>query len=385
MSNRLAVNFAGLELRNPFILAAATPGWDGQHLVEATRAGAGAVVPKTIGPPAGWAAHPRNGRLALVKVGKSRIGMINLELFTTKNQEEWLVNDLALAKEGGATIIASILANPDPEDTAQLARKVEATGCADMLELNVSCPMPASTVGMHIGKDPEKTREQVLAVKEASDLPLSVKLTPNIADIGPVAAACQEAGADALSVTNSVRAFAGVDIYSGQPRLRAFGGYSGPAIKPIVQRLVIEVGQACDLPISAIGGISSWQDAVEYIMLGATTVQVATAVMWKGWEVFPRLVKGFEEFMIEQGYASMEDLRGMALCHVSTTEALAQEPRKVASVDDEACNQCGLCVKSCFYDALTLDEQLAVDRDECDGCGLCVILCPVEALQMVEP
>lgn len=384
MNNRLSVNFAGLELANPFILAAATPGWDGQHLVEATRAGAGAVVPKTIGPPAGWAAHPRNGRLALVKVGKSRIGMINLELFTTKSQEEWLADDLAVAKEGGATIIASILANPDPKDTAQLARNVEATGCAEMLELNVSCPMPASTVGMHIGKDPAKTKTQVLAVKEASDLPLSVKLTPNIADIGPVAAACQEGGADALSVTNSVRAFAGVDIYTGQPKLRAFGGYSGPAIRPIVQRLVIEVGQACDLPISAIGGISSWQDAVEYIMLGATTVQVATSVMWKGWDVFSRLIEGFEKFLINQGYASIEDLRGIALPHVTTTEALAQEPRRVATIDHEQCNKCGLCIRSCFYDALSLDERLVVDSDKCDGCGLCVILCPVEALQMVE-
>jgi dihydropyrimidine dehydrogenase (NAD+) subunit PreA len=379
------VNFAGLELRNPFILAAATPGWDGAHLVEATRAGAGAVIPKTIGPPAGWAAHPRNGRLALAKVGTTSIGMVNLELFTTKSQDDWLANDLAAAKEGGATIIASILANPDVKDTAQLARKVEATGCAEMLELNVSCPMPASTVGMHIGKDPDKTRAQVLAVKGASDLPLSVKLTPNIADVAPVAEACQEAGADALSVTNSVRAFAGVDIYSGRPRLRAFGGYTGPAIKPIIQRLVIEVGQACDLPISAIGGISSWQDAVEYIMLGATTVQVATHVMWKGWGVFTRLLDGFEKFMIEQGYASVEDMRGTALPHVTTTEALAQEPRKIARVDEEACNRCGLCVKSCFYDALVLDEQLAVDSEKCDGCGLCTILCPSEALQMVEP
>jgi len=384
MSNRLAVNFAGLELSSPFILASATPGWDGQHLVEATKAGAGAVIPKTIGPPVDWAAHPRNGRLALVKVGKTRIGMINLELFTTKSQEEWLTNELGVAKKGGATIIASILANPDAKDTAQLARKVGATGCVDMLELNVSCPMPASTVGMHIGKDPEKTRAQVLAIKEASDLPLSVKLTPNIADIGPVAEACQEAGADALSVTNSVRAFAGVDIYTGQPILRAFGGYTGPAIKPIVQRLVIEVGQACDLPISAIGGISSWQDAVEYMMLGATTVQVATTVMWKGWEVFSRLIKGLEEFMIERGYTCLEDFRGIALPYVTTTEALAQKPRRVAWIDYELCTKCGLCVESCFYDALTLDEQLVIYGDKCDGCGLCVILCPVEALEMVE-
>ena len=385
MGNRLAVNFAGLELANPFILASATPGWDGRHLAAAAKAGAAAVIPKTIGPPASWAAHPRNGRLALARAGKARIGMINLELFTTKGQEEWLESELAVAKEGGATIIASILANPDPKDTARLARRVEASGYASMLELNVSCPMPASTVGMHIGKDPAKTRAQVLAVKQACRLPLSVKLTPNVSDIGLVAQACREAGADALTVTNSVRAFAGVDIYTRRPRLRAFGGYTGPAIKPIIQRLVIEVGQACSLPISAIGGIASWQDAVEYIMLGATTVQLGTAVMWQGYEIFSRLVRGLEEFMIQQGYSCLDELRGKALPYVTTTEALAREPRKVARVDDERCTACGQCVRSCFYDALSLTERLRTDSDQCDGCGLCVLLCPVGALEMVEP
>jgi dihydropyrimidine dehydrogenase (NAD+) subunit PreA len=307
--------------------------------------------------------------------------MVNLELFTTKSRRAWLERDLEVASEGEGRLIASILALPDPQDTARLAEEVAATDCVDMLELNVSCPMPASTVGMHIGKDPEKTSEQVAAVKSATSLPLSVKLTPMAADISSVAIACEEAGAEALTVSNSVRAFAGVDIYRGKPVLGAFGGYTGPAIKPIVQRLVIEVAQACDLPISAVGGITCWEDVVEYVMLGATTVQTATAVMWRGRRTLSDLVRGLEAFMVNEGYRSLDEIRGMALPHIATVEQLAKEPAQFPAVDGQLCTLCGVCVRSCFYDALELtDECLVVDEERCDGCGLCVLLCPTDAI-----
>ncbi len=385
MSNPLSVNFAGITLPNPIILAASTPGWDGKHLQQALAAGVGAVVSKTIGPPAEWSAHPRNGRLHLVKVGNKRIGMINLELFTTKSVDEWLEQELAIAKQAGGLVVASVLALPDPGETATLAARVEATGLADFLELNVSCPMPASTVGMHIGKDATKTYKQVAAVRASVSLPLLVKMTPNISDIGPVAQACEEASADGLTVSNSVRSFAGVDVYTGQPVLAALGGYTGPAIKPIVQRLVIEIASACGLPISAVGGVTNWRDVVEYIMLGATTVQVASAVMWNGWKIFGKLLRGIERFMEEQGYQSIEDFRGITLPQVTTVEQLARHPRKVAVLDRDLCTKCGRCAKICFYDALHFGEDLQVYSDHCDGCGLCVEICPADALSLVEP
>jgi len=385
MPNPLSVNFAGITLPNPIILAAATPGWDGRHLQQALAAGVGAVVSKTIGPPAEWSAHPRNGRLHLVKVGNESIGMINLELFTTKGLDEWLQQDLAIAKQVGGRVIASVLALPDPGDTATLAARVEATRLVDFLELNVSCPMPASTVGMHIGKDATKTYKQVKAVRASVSLPLLVKMTPNISDIGPVAEACEEGGADGLTVSNSVSSFAGVDIYTGKPILAAFGGYTGPAIKPIVQRLVIETARTCRLPISAVGGVTNWQDVIEYIMLGATTVQLASAVMWNGWRIFDKLLRGIERFMEDQGYQSIEDFRGIALPQVTTVEQLARQPRKVVVLDRDLCTKCARCAKICFYDALHLGEDLQVDSDHCDGCGLCVEICPAGALSLEEP
>ena len=342
------------------------------------------MVCKTIGPPAEWAAHPRNGRLHVVRVGKRPIGMINLELFTTKAVEDWLERDLATAKQDGGRVIASVLALPEPEATAELAARVAATGLADFIELNVSCPMPASTVGMHIGKDPGKTHDQVKTVRPHVSVPLLVKMTPNISDIGAVAKACEKAGADGLTVTNSVRSFAGVDIETGDPILAAFGGYTGPAIKPIIQRLVIETAQACDLPISAVGGISSWQDVVEYVMLGATTVQVGTSVMWRGYDALGELLDGLDAFVQERGYSSLEDFRGITLPRVTTVERLARQPRTIASVEQDRCTGCGLCPKVCFYDALELGTTLEIDGDRCDGCGLCVEICPVGALRMVE-
>lgn len=382
----LKVNYAGISLDNPLMLASATPGWDAKRLREAAKAGFGAVIPKTIGPPAEWAQHPRCGRMRIMRTGKTATGMINLELFTTKTKDEWIERDLRELREGAgpARIVASILAMPDPEDTARLAQEVTETGCADMLELNVSCPMPTATVGMHIGKDPRLTATQVEAVKSASPLPLAVKLTPNVSDLITVSLAAVEAGAEGLAISNSVRAFAGVDVETGRPYLPAFGGYTGPAIKPIIQRLIIEVLRSgIKVPIAAVGGVSTWRDIVEYIMIGATVVQVASVVMWSGWQVVPRLLEGLRKFMADHGYRSLDDFRGVALPHVQTIEEYSRRPRKRIVLDEDRCTRCGLCLRVCFYDAL-LEEapNVKTDPEACDGCGLCVEICPVGALRL---
>ncbi|SMB91866.1 dihydropyrimidine dehydrogenase (NAD+) subunit PreA [Thermanaeromonas toyohensis ToBE] len=381
----LQVNFAGVNFRNPLVLASATPGWDGLRLKKAGEAGFGAVIPKTIGPIQDWAVHPRNGRLFLYRVGNRPVGMINLELFTTKTREEWIARDLALAREGGAKIFASILAMPEPEQTAELASQVEATGLVDLFELNVSCPMPASTVGMHIGKNPELTYRQVKAAKGAIKLPLSVKLTPNVADMVEIAQAAVEAGVDAITISNSIRSFAGVDIETGRPYLRGYGGYTGPAIKPIIMRHFSEVARAVKVPLSAVGGVSSWREVVEYIMLGATTVQIATTIMWEGLGKVQKILDGLSEFMDRKGYRTIEDFRGIALPYIKTVEELAQEPPRFATIDQERCNNCDICSRVCFYGAIRQEEgRTWADKASCDGCGLCVQWCPVGAIELKE-
>ncbi|OGO80133.1 MAG: hypothetical protein A2Y21_06535 [Clostridiales bacterium GWC2_40_7] len=379
----LKCSFAGVEFKNPLVLASATPGWDGEGLKRAGLAGIGGVVPKTIGPVQDWAAHPCNGRLQLIKHGGKPIGMVNLELFTTKAREDWIEKDLAIAREGGAVMQISILAMPNPEETAQLVQEIQDTGLADILELNVSCPMPASTVGMHIGKSAELTYKQTRASRSVAKIPLTVKLTPNVSDMVEIASAVKEAGGDGIIISNSIRSFAGVDIDTGIPLLRGYGGYTGPAIKPVIMRHLSEVARAVDIPISAIGGVMGFREIVEYIMLGATTVQSCTAIMWNGYDIIPRILKDLEDWMDKKGYKSLDEIRGIALPHITTVEELAKLPAMYAAINTEKCTKCGLCEKVCFYRAISKGERAyCVTRENCDGCGLCAQWCSTGAIKL---
>ena len=180
----LSIDFAGVKFRNPILTASMTFGWSGEALKKAALAGAGGVVCKSIGSPAETFQHPRCGRMVLYKYNGIPIGMQNNEIFSTVNVQDWLDKELKIAAEGEAKMVVSIVANPNPADTADLAKKVADTGLVDIFELNVSCPMPVANVGMNIGKNPVLVAEQVKAVKKACpNIPLMPKMTPNISDI----------------------------------------------------------------------------------------------------------------------------------------------------------------------------------------------------------
>lgn len=389
---RLETEFAGVRMRNPLILSSATPSWDGAHCHEAWLNEAGAVVPKSFAPPAKFAQHPRCGRMKIVREGKSQIGMINIELYTTMNLQDWLENDLQEASQGDSCIIASVVAHPDPDATARNARIIEDTHKVAMFEINVSCPMPAdeSKIGFQMGNDPAACQAQLRAVKKAVDLPVGIKLSPTTHNMVPVAKAAEAAGADFLTIGNSVRAFAGVDIATGLPKLPAYGGYSGPAIKPITQRHVSEVARAVATPISACGGVATWEDVVEYIMLGATTVQLCTSIMWKGYGHFQTILKGLREYLEDEDLESLAAVRGKALPHITTIDEVAKRPPLVSHVDPERCTNlkrggCELCGKVCFYGAIEFSPRLKLKAEKCDGCNLCVEICPAGALQLLPP
>ncbi len=381
----LEVNYCGVKYRNPLILASATPGWDGEGMRLAAEAGIGGVIPKTIGPKVDWAAHPRNGRIFMHRYNGKAIGQVNLELFTTMTRERWITKELQIAKSGGATMHISILAMPDPEDTAKLVQEMQATGMVDLFELNVSCPMPKGTVGMHIGKDPELIYKQVKAASAVSEVPFTVKLTPNVTDNIATAQAAADGGAKGITISNSIRSFAGVDIETGKPYLRGFGGYTGPAIHPIIMRQVAEVAKAVDIPISACGGVNSYREVVEFIMLGATTVQLCTAVMWNGYERITKIINDLESWMDRKGHGSFDEIRGIALKDITTVEELAKLPPKFASIDSGKCTNCSLCQKLCMYRAISeKDGKRWADREKCDGCGVCAQFCPAGAITLME-
>ena len=380
----LSVNYCGVPFKNPLVLASATPGWDGEAMCLAAEAGIGGVIPKTIGPKQDWAAHPRNGRMRIIRNSGKPIGQVNLELFTTMTRDAWLHKELAIAKQGGAVMQVSILAMPEPEDTARLVEEMQATGLVDLLELNVSCPMPASTVGMHIGKSPELTYAQVKAAKAVSKVPFTVKMTPNVTSLVDVASAAKEAGADGITISNSIRSFAGVDIDTGKPYLCGYGGYTGPAIRPIIMRHVSEVARNVDIPISAVGGVSSYRDVIEYIMLGATTVQLCTSIMWNGYQQITKIISDLNQWMDEKGYKSLDEIRGIALPYITTVEKLAELPPKFAHINPDICTNCGLCQKSCMYRAISeKNRKRWADTAQCDGCGICAQICPFQAISLV--
>ena len=383
----LSVNFAGVKFKNPIVMASMAFGWSGEALKKAGLGGAAGVVCKSIGSPAETFEHPRCGRMVLYRHNGIPIGMQNNEIFSTTNVNEWIDRELKVAAEGGARMVVSIVANPNPADTAALAKKVAKTGLVDIFELNVSCPMPVAGVGMNIGKSPELSAEQVKAVKDACpDIPLMPKMTPNVSDIAAVAKACEEAGADAIAATNSIQALIGVDVETCVPLLPAFGGYSGPVVHPIMLRCVAQIAQAVKIPISGIGGVSTWKQAVEMMMVGATTVQVGTAVIWHGYKVIGEIVKGIESFMERKGYKSPEEFVGIALKHLTTTEEMAKRPPKVSEVDLELCIGCGNCVTVCGYEAIEMqeDRKPKILIDQCDGCGLCAQFCPTSMIKLVD-
>lgn len=380
----LEVNYCGVKYRNPLLLASSAPGWDGEALRLAAKAGAGGVIPKTIGPKMDWAAHPRNGRFWVYQIGGIPVGQINLELFTTMTRDDWIQHELEIAKAAGATMHISILALPNPDETAKLVQDLQGSGMVDIFELNVSCPLPATAVGLHIGKSAELTYQQIKAAKAVSQVPVTVKLTPNVPDMIEIASAAKEAGADGLTISNGVRAFAGVNIETGKPNQRACAGFTGPAIKPIVMRHVCEVAKNVDIPISAVGGVSSFKDIVEYIMLGATTVQTATTVMWKGYGIIGKMLSDLNDWMDKKGYCSVEEMRGIALNEITTIEELAKEPPKYASIKQDQCTSCGKCMTVCFYRAISRNgRKMVVDKLKCDGCGACTVWCPANAVTLM--
>jgi dihydropyrimidine dehydrogenase (NAD+) subunit PreA len=178
-----------------------------------------------------------------------------------------------------------------------------------------------------------------------------------------------------------------VDVETGVPILPAFGGYTGPAVHPIMLRCVTQIAQAVKIPISGIGGVSTWKHAVEMMMVGATTVQVGTAIIWHGYKVIRDIVEGIDSFMERKNYKSPEEFIGTALKHIITTEEMAKRPPVVSEVNGEVCVSCGNCAKVCGYEAIEMQEDNKPPRiliDKCDGCGLCVQVCPTCGLELVD-
>jgi dihydroorotate dehydrogenase (NAD+) catalytic subunit len=292
----LSGEVGGVFMPNPIMLAAGILGTTGASLKRAALSGAGCVVTKSVG------AEIREGHKGptVVQVEGGLLNAIGLPNPSYKNFQE----ELDVAKEGGIPVVASIFGS-GPEEFSQVAKGLDADG----FELNLSCPH-AERYGAEIGCEAINVEEITRAVKKSVQVPVWVKLTPNVADITSLGLAAQRGGADAVVAINTLKAMA-IDVETGYPILgNRFGGLSGPAIKPVAVRCVYELSSALEIPVIGVGGVSTWEDAVEMIMAGAEGVQVGTALR-DGYGVFRSITEGLGRYLDRKGL-SLSELRGMA-------------------------------------------------------------------------
>ncbi|OGO26021.1 MAG: hypothetical protein A2Y54_06030 [Chloroflexi bacterium RBG_16_51_16] len=386
----LETKFLNLTLPNPFILAAGPPTAKGELVIEAFKAGWGGAVLKTISLEPTPLPKPR---LHVIKSGRDKRGMLDIELFSNLSVERWEDEiDMIRASFPDRPLIASIAGGGSPPDWQEVIRRLEPHRVS-AFEMNVSCPSFAGGKGEKLGQNPEALEKAVSWVREATKLPVIVKLTPNVTNINFFAKIAMDAGADAFTISNSLQGLGGIDLDTFSPLpsvdgIGIIGGYGGPGLKPVSLRCTANVAKNLPLPIIGCGGISNWRDAAEYLAAGASAVAICTAVMWNGIQIIDSLTKELENYLNRKGFASPTDLTGRALPNIVTFPDLDLSLNLVASIVNEICNGCGICVKACTsgaYQAITIVEDLAwVDLLKCSGCGLCVGVCPLNAVRLVQ-
>lgn len=304
MSNRLTTEIAGLKLANPTMLAAGILGLSAATLKEAIKQGAGAVVTKSIG------IEPRSGYTNPAVVQLDDYALLNAMGLPNPGAKNFAAELRELKQsELSAPIIASTFGFSEDE-YAKVAKILTKAG-ADAIELNVSCPHVKKT-GSEIGQDPKLVSQVVKKVKNAITTPVIVKLTPNVADLVEVATAAAGAGADAIVAINTLRAMS-IDVETAHPTLgNKIGGLSGPALKPVAVRCVYEIYEAVNVPIIGCGGVASWKDAVEFMLAGASAVQIGTAVSSEGLGIFKSVCKGIDAYMHRNGFRSLKEIVGLS-------------------------------------------------------------------------
>ena len=391
----LQTNFMGLTSPNPFWLASGPPTDKSYNVNRAFEAGWGGVVWKTLGedPHIVNVNGPRYA--ALHADDRQVIGFNNIELITDRPLQTNLKEMRQIKRDWpDRPLIASVMLPMNEKSWAEYVPMIEDTG-ADGFELNFGCPHGMSERGMGsaVGQVPEYVQMATEWCKKYASVPVIVKLTPNVTNILHPAEAAKAGGADAVSLINTINSIMRVDydsltMYPTTDGMGTHGGYCGPAVKPISLHMVAEIARTAetsDLPISGIGGVTTWRDAVDYIALGSTTLQVCTAAMVYGFKIVEGLIDGLNNFLDEKGMASVHDLVGRAVPSVTDWKYLNLNYIEKAYIDQQLCIKCGRCYIACedtshqaITDTVDGERKFVVKDEECVGCNLCVSVCPIE-------
>jgi dihydropyrimidine dehydrogenase (NAD+) subunit PreA len=396
----LSCKIAGVKSPNPFWLASAPPTDKKYNVERAFRAGWGGVVWKTLGEDGPPIVNVSSRYGAVDLNGQRMMGLNNIELITDRPLELNLREIKEVKREWpDRALVVSLMVPCNEESWKKILKRVEETG-ADGVELNFGCPHGMSERGMGaaVGQVPDYVEMVTRWCKANTRMPVFVKLTPNISDIRGPARAAKKGGADAVSLINTINSITSIDLDAMAPNPAVggkgtHGGYCGPAVKPIALNMVAEIARDPEtrgLPISGIGGITTWRDAAEFISLGSGSVQVCTAAMHYGFKIVNDLSDGLSNWMDSKGYAKLDDFLGKAIPNIVNWQELDLNFKTIAHIRQDECVQCGLCFAACEDTSHQAVAKLVANGaakyevidQECVGCNLCALVCPVDCISM---
>ena len=388
----LRTDLCGVPLENPFLLSSSVVASTYDMCARAFEAGWAGACFKTV---CSFDIHEASPRFSAITGDNGTIiGFKNIEQLSDHSVAENMEIFRRLKKNYPTKFILASIMGQNEAEWEELSRLCEQNG-ADAIELNFSCPnMMDDGLGSDIGQVPELVERFTAAARRGAKIPILAKLTPNVATMSPAAEAAKRGGADGIAAINTIKSIIGVNphTYVSAPAVHgmsAVGGYSGNAVKPIALRFIAELGQNPALKgmhLSAMGGVETWLDALEFILLGGGSIQVTTAVMQYGYRIIDDLKAGLLLYLREKDFSSVNEVRGLALGSVSdTTDVLERDTVIFPRFHREKCIGCGRCVVSCAdggHQAIRLDEDRrpVLNGQKCVGCHLCVLVCPQGAI-----
>ena len=391
----LAIDFCGVRFANPFVLSAAPPTDDLDMVRSAFAAGWGGAVLKTTSVETEPVDLVYPMMSAVHYDGRRIMGLGNIDLISEHHIDVVEKRAAALKAEFPDRVVTVSIMGSKKEEWQTLVKRLEDAG-VDIIECSFSCPQGSmgEEPGAMLAQSIDATERVAGWVKEAAKrCPVVIKITPQVTSIVKVAEAVKRGGADAICASNTIPSLMGVNVNTFVPYPDVHGnstysGLSGPAIKPITLRTLAEISKHVDIPITATGGPVTWRDAVEMMLVGATTVQFCTAVMHYGYDIIDDLQDGMAFYLEEKGFASPAEVIGRALPTIVGHGELRREPRMISSLTEERCVKCDLCHIACRdggHQAISIDAETRypqIDPDKCPGCRLCVTVCPADALAM---